>query len=51
MDSEKTEYSAHELLPYLTDDNRLTVRYACGNSSQYNWNILLPMLNIIGREY
>ncbi len=51
MDSERTEYSAHELLPYLTDDNRLTVRYACGNSSQYNWNILLPMLNIIGREY
>ncbi len=51
MDPEKTEYGAHELLPYLTDDNRLTVRYVYDNVNQYNWNILLPMLNIAGREY
>ena len=51
MDAEKTEYGAHELLPYLTDDNEITVRYVCGNVNQYNWNILLPMLNIVGREY
>ena len=51
MDAEKTAYGAHELLPYLTDDNRLTVRYVYDNVNQYNWNILLPMLNILGREY
>ena len=51
MDPEKTEYGAHELLPYLTDDNRITVRYVYDNINQYNWNILLPMLNIVGREY
>ncbi len=51
MDAEKTAYGAHELLPYLTDDNRITVRYIYENSSRYNWNILLPMLNIVGREY
>ncbi len=51
MDPEKTEYGAHELLPYLTDGNLLTVRYVYDNVNQYNWNILLPMLNIVGREY
>ena len=51
MDPAKTEYGAHELLPYLTDDNLLTVRYVYDNINQYNWNILLPMLNIVGREY
>ncbi len=51
MDADKLEYGPHELLPYLTDDNLITIRYVFNNVNQYNWNVLLPMLNIVGREY
>ncbi len=51
MDPEKKEYGAHELLPYLTDENTITIRYIYGDTGQYNWNVLLPMLNLVGREY
>ncbi len=47
----QTEFSRQDLDLYLSDENTLTVRYVYENRDQYNWNILLPMLNIAGREY
>ena len=51
MDSEKKEYEGYELADYLSPGNTITVRYVYSNMNQYNWNVLLPMLNIVGREY
>ena len=51
MDPLKTVYSADELKLYLSGDNTMSVRYVYVDTERYNWNILLPMLNIVGREY
>ncbi len=51
MDSTKQVYEGYELTPYLSPGNTITVRYVYENMSYYNWNILLPMLNIVGRGY
>lgn len=51
MDSQKTEFEGYELADYLSPGNTITVRYVYANMNQYNWNVLLPMLNIVGREY
>lgn len=51
MDSMKLEYEAYELAPYLSPGNAITIKYVYEDMTDYNWNILLPMLNIVGREY
>lgn len=51
MDSMKDVYEAYELAPYLSPGNTVTVKYVYENMTDYNWNVLLPMLDIVGREY
>lgn len=51
MDSMKNVYEAYELAPYLSPGNTVTVKYVYENMTDYNWNVLLPMLDIVGREY
>ena len=51
MDLVKTSYDAAELAPYLSPGNTLTVKYVYENMSGYSWDVLLPMLNIVGREF
>lgn len=50
LDMKKTEYSAADLSPYLSPSNTLTVKYLYDNTSEYSWNILLPMIDVIGEE-
>lgn len=50
MDSMKQEYEAYELTSYLSPGNTITVKYVYENMADYNWNILLPMVSIVGRE-
>ncbi|WP_146043759.1 hypothetical protein [Clostridium sp. chh4-2] len=50
LDNQKTEYTASDLSPYLSPSNTLTVKYLYDNTSEYSWNILLPMINVIGEE-
>ena len=50
MDSMKLEYEAYELVHYLSPGNTITVKYVYENMTDYNWNVLLPMLSIVGRE-
>ncbi len=51
MDPQKREYEDYELVGYLSPGNTITIRYVYSDVNQYNWNVLLPMLNIVGREY
>ncbi len=51
MDREKTVYSGAELRPYLSASNAMTIRYVYENASQYSFNVLLPMLSVVGREH
>lgn len=51
MDSMKQTYASYELTSYLSPGNTITVKYAYENMTDYNWNVVLPMLNIVGREY
>ena len=46
----KKTYDAVELEPYLSPSNTLTVKYLYDNTSEYSWNIMLPMINVIGEE-
>lgn len=50
MDSEKTEYTAAELSPYLSPGNTLTVKYVCEDTVENNWYVTLPMLMVLGRD-
>ncbi len=50
MDPDVTEYERRELLAYLSPGNTITVRYAFDNTSEYNWDVVLPMINIVGRD-
>ena len=49
QDQAKREYDSDELIPYLSPGNTLTVKYVYENNSEYNWDVLLPVLNIMGR--
>lgn len=51
MDSMKERYEAYELISYLSPGNTITVKYVYENMTDYNVNVLLPMPNIVGREY
>lgn len=49
-DSLKLEYESDELVPYLSPGNTIIIRYAYENMMEYNWDVLLPMLNVVGRS-
>ena len=46
----KVEYKADELAPYLSPSNGIIIRYAYEDMMEYNWDVLLPMVNIVGRS-
>ncbi len=50
MDSMKEVYEEHDLAPYLSPGNSVTVKYVYENRADYNLNVLLPMVEIVGRE-
>ena len=50
MDSMKDSYEAYELTSYLSPGNTITIKYVYENMTDYNWNVVLPMLDIVGRE-
>jgi hypothetical protein len=50
MDQLKREYEVDELSRYLSPGNTITIKYVYENMAEYNWNVLLPMLNIVGRN-
>lgn len=49
-DSLKLEYESDELAPYLSPGNTITIKYVYENVTGYNWDVLLPMLSIVGRN-
>lgn len=51
MDVRQTTYTSEQLGPYLSPGNTITVKYMYSNTSEYRWDILLPVLNIEGRVY
>lgn len=51
MSETQTAYTAQELTPYLSPGNTITIKYIYNNVAGYNWDILLPTLNIVGRDY
>lgn len=50
QDLKRGTFDAAYLEPYLSPSNTLTVKYLYDNTSEYNWNVLLPMINVIGEE-
>jgi len=50
MDPGKSQYSARELVSYLSPGNTLTVKYICEDSVENNWYVTLPMLMVLGRD-
>lgn len=51
MDENQKVFTRSQLEPYLSPGNTITVKYLYSNVSEYSWDILLPMLDIVGREY
>lgn len=49
MDLAKRDFNSERLAPYLSPSNTLTVKYVPEKTSEYNWNIMLPMLTVVGR--
>lgn len=43
-------YTRKQLEPYLSPGNTITIKYLYKNVSEYIWDVLLPMLDVIGRE-
>jgi len=50
MDSMKEVYKGRELKHYLSPGNTITVKYVYENMSDYSLNVLLPLVEIVGRE-
>ncbi len=50
MDLSLEEYDLKALGPYLSPGNTLTVKYVYTNPEDYSWNIVLPILTVIGRN-
>lgn len=50
MDSMKEVYEERDLVPYLSPGNSITVKYVYENRADYSLNVLLPMVEIVGRE-
>lgn len=51
MNEAQTMYTRKQLEPYLSPGNNITVKYLYSNTLEYSWDILLPILNLTGREY
>lgn len=51
MDEKQLMYTREQLEEYLSPGNTIMVKYLYSNVSEYSWDILLPMLDIVGREY
>lgn len=51
MDPGRLVYDKEELKPYLSEENAIIIRYIYNNTAEYSWDILLPMLNVTGREF
>ena len=51
MDPECLVYDKEMLKPYLSEKNTIIIRYIYDNTTEYSWDILLPMLNVTGREF
>lgn len=49
-DQLKLEYESDELAPYLSPGNTITIKYVYENVTGSNWDVLLPMVNIVGRN-
>ena len=50
MDIGVEEFGREALEPYLSPGNTLTVKYVYTNPEDYSWNIILPILTVIGRN-
>ncbi len=51
MDPVKREYDANELAPYLSPGSTIMIKYVYDRDGVYSWDVLLPALSIVGREY
>lgn len=51
MNERQLMYTREQLDDYLSTGNTIMVKYLYSNVSEYSWDILLPMLDIVGREY
>lgn len=51
MNENQTVYTRKQLEPYLSPGNTIMVKYLYSSVSEYSWDVLLPMLDIVGREY
>ena len=51
MNERQLMYTREQLDDYLSPGNTIMVKYLYSNVSEYSWDILLPMLDIVGREY
>lgn len=49
-DMKVQEYDRAALGPYLSPGNTLTVKYVYTSTDDYSWNIMLPILTVIGRS-
>ena len=49
QDPAKRDFDSADLAPYLSPGNTITVKYVYENNSEYNWDVLLPVLNVMGR--
>ena len=49
QDPAKRDFDSEDLAPYLSPGNTITVKYVYENNSEYNWDVLLPVLNVMGR--
>ena len=43
-------WSASQLRSYLSPGNTLTVKYVSSGSDEYSWNVVLPIVTVIGRR-
>lgn len=50
MDIGVEKFGREALEPYLSPGNTLTVKYVYTNPEDYSWNIILPILTVIGRN-
>lgn len=50
MDLGAESYDIAALEPYLSPGNTLTVKYVYTNPEDYSWNIMLPIVTVIGRS-
>ena len=50
QDQDKVSFTVDELKPYLSPGNTLNVKYICAQAIESNWELVLPMPMVKGRE-